>query len=130
MSFLKRLYFFLFGLSIGIMILIFVINKKDTRFNYTPNKRVLNDIYKKNWVFSNQNNAFSKDKFLSEFDVNFSKSNTKIDTCKVYYIESKKLEFSVQNCEKNAFFVLNFFLKIKISSFKILEIKELITKHF
>ncbi|MDA9101524.1 MAG: DUF4258 domain-containing protein [Flavobacteriales bacterium] len=107
MSFLKRLYFFLFGLSIGIMILIFVINKKDTRFNYTPNKRVLNDIYKKNWVFSNQNNAFSKDKFLSEFDVNFSKSNTKIDTCKVYYIESKKLEFSVQNCEKNAFFVLN-----------------------
>ena len=107
MSFLKRLYFFLFGLSIGIMILIFVINKKDTRFNYTTNKRVLNDIYKKNWVFSNQNNAFSKDKFLSEFDVNFSKSNTKIDTCKVYYIESKKLEFSVQNCEKNAFFVLN-----------------------
>ncbi|MDB3901645.1 hypothetical protein N9326_03960 [Flavobacteriaceae bacterium] len=107
MSFLKRLYFFLFGLSIGIMILIFVINKKDTRFNYTPNKRVLNDIYKKNWVFSNQNNAFSKDKFLSEFDVNFSKSNTKIDTCKVYYIESKKLEFSVQNCEKNAYFVLN-----------------------
>ena len=107
MSFLKRLYFFLFGLSIGIMILIFVINKKDTRFNYTPNKRVLNDIYKKNWVFSNQNNAFSKDKFLSEFDVNFSKSNTKIDTCKVYYIESKKLEFSVQNREKNAFFVLN-----------------------
>ena len=107
MSFLKRLYFFLFGLSIGIMILIFVINKKDTRFNYSPNKRVLNDIYKKNWVFSNQNNAFSKDKFLSEFDVNFSKSNTKIDTCKVYYIESKKLEFSVQNCEKNAFFVLN-----------------------
>ena len=107
MSFLKRLYFFLFGLSIGIMILIFVINKKDTRFNYTPNKRVLNDIYKKNWVFSNQNNAFSKDKFLSEFDVNFSKSNTKIDTCKVYYIESKKLEFSVQNCEKNAFFFLN-----------------------
>ena len=86
MSFLKRLYFFLFGLSIGIMILIFVINKKDTRFNYTPNKRVLNDIYKKNWVFSNQNNAFSKDKFLSEFDVNFSKSNTKIDTCKVYII--------------------------------------------
>ena len=104
MSFLKRLYFFLFGLSIGIMILIFVINKKDTRFNYTPNKRVLNDIYKKNWVFSNQNNAFSKDKFLSEFDVNFSKSNTKIDTCKVYYIESEKLEFNVQNCSKNAYF--------------------------
>ncbi|MDC1336860.1 hypothetical protein N8191_00090 [Flavobacteriaceae bacterium] len=86
------------------MILIFVINKKDTRFNYSPNKRVLNDIYKKNWVFNNQSNAFSKDKFFSEFDVNFSKSNTKIDTCKVYYIESEKLEFSVKNCNKNAYF--------------------------
>ena len=52
MSFLKRLYFFLFGLSIGIMILIFVINKKDTRFNYSPNKRVLNDIYKKEFCIS------------------------------------------------------------------------------
>ena len=28
MSFLKRLYFFLFGLSIGIIILIFITNKK------------------------------------------------------------------------------------------------------
>ena len=51
MSFLKRLSFFLFGLSIGVIILIFISNKKDTRFNYMPNKRVLNDIYKKKMGF-------------------------------------------------------------------------------
>ncbi len=48
MSFLKRLYFFLFGLGLGIIILVFVTNKKGTKFNYMPNKRVVNDIYKKN----------------------------------------------------------------------------------
>ena len=104
MSFLKRLYFFLFGLSIGIIILIFITNKKDTRFNYMPNKRVLNDIYKKNWIFNKEDNSFSKDIFFKEYDVNFSKSNTKIDTCKVYYIESKKKSFVVKNCAKNAYF--------------------------
>ena len=107
MSFLKRLYFFLFGLSIGIIILIFIMNKKDTRFNYSPNKRVLNDIYKKNWVFKNDKNSISKEIFFLDFDVNFSKSNTKIDSCKVYYIESETKSFNVKNCEKSAFFILS-----------------------
>ena len=107
MSFLKRLYFFLFDLCIGIIILIFISNKKDTRFNYMHNKRVLNDIYKKNWIFNDQNNSFSKDIFFKEYDVNFSKSNTKIDTCKVYYLESKKKSFIVKNCDKNAYFSKN-----------------------
>ena len=104
MSFLKRLYFFLFGLSIGIIILIFIINKKDTRFNYMPNKRVLNDIYKKKWIFNDKNNSFSKDEFFSNYDVNFSKSNTEIDSCNVYYLESKKNTFMVKNCINNAYF--------------------------
>lgn len=104
MSFLKRLYFFLFGLSIGIIILIFIINKKDTRFNYMPNKRVLNDIYKKKWIFNDKNNSFSKDKFFSNYDVNFSKSNTETDSCNVYYLESKKNTFMVKNCINNAYF--------------------------
>ena len=74
MSFLKRLSFFLFGLSIGVVILIFISNKKDTRFNYMPNKRVLNDIYKKKWVFKDSNQIISKNDFLKNYDVNFSKS--------------------------------------------------------
>ena len=39
--------------------------------------------------------------------VNSSKSNTKIDSCKVYYIESETKSFNVKNCEKSAFFILS-----------------------
>ena len=104
MSFLKRLYFFLFGLSIGIIILVFISNKKDTRFNYMPNKRVLNDIYKKQWIFKDSNQIISKNTFLKNYDVNFSKSNVKPDSCKVYFIESKKSEYKIRNCKNRAFF--------------------------
>ena len=69
MSFLKRLYFFLFGLSIGIIILIFITNKKDTRFNYLPNKRVLNDIHKKTLVFKDSTDLITKASFLEKFNI-------------------------------------------------------------
>ena len=52
-------------------------------------------------------NCFSKEMFFLDFDVNFSKSNTKIDSCKVYYIESETKSFNVKNCEKSAFFILS-----------------------
>ena len=108
MSFLKRLYFFLFGLSIGIIILVFISNKKDTRFNYMPNKRVLNDIYKKKWIFKDSNQIISKNTFLKNYDVNFSKSNVELDSCKIYILESKKQEdklyYRIENCSKKATF--------------------------
>ena len=104
MSFLKRLSFFLFGLSIGVVILIFISNKKDTRFNYMPNKRVLNDIHKKKWVFKDSNQMISKNDFLKNYDVNFSKSNVELDSCKIYFIESKESRFEIKNCKNRAFF--------------------------
>ena len=97
MSFLKRLSFFLFGLSIGVIILIFISNKKDTRFNYMPNKRVLNDIYKKKWVFKDSNQIISKNNFLKNYDVNFSKSNVELDSCKIYFVESEESRFVIKN---------------------------------
>jgi hypothetical protein len=110
MSFLKRLYYFLFGTTIGIIILIFILDKKESTFNYTPNKRVLNDIYKKEWVFNNKNESIikSKEGFLNIYDVNFSKSNVKLDSCKIYIIEadikSNLSTFKIENCEKVAYF--------------------------
>ena len=71
MSFLKRLSFFLFGLSIGVIILIFISNKKDTRFNYMPNKRVLNDIHKKKWVFKDSNHIISKNDLRPSIETSF-----------------------------------------------------------
>ena len=104
MSFLKRLSFFLFGLSIGVKILIFIFHLKDIRFNYMSNKRVLNDIYKKKWVFKDSNQIISKNNFLKNYDVNFSKSNVELDSCKIYFIESEESKFVIKNCKKRAFF--------------------------
>ena len=61
MSFLKRLYYFLFGTTIGIIILMFVLDKKESTFNYGLDKRVLNDIYRKDWLFETENNNFEEE---------------------------------------------------------------------
>tara|TARA_B100000795_G_scaffold68708_1_gene47756 strand:+ start:3901 stop:4245 length:345 start_codon:yes stop_codon:yes gene_type:complete len=110
MSFLKRLYYFLFGTTIGIIILMFVLDKKESTFNYGLDKRVLNDIYKKEWVFLSKNDSIIQDKkmFFKTFDVNFSQSNVELDSCKIYIIEKelnyKKVTFQVENCKKTASF--------------------------
>ena len=48
MSLYKRLLFYFFGFTIGLIFLFFFMNKKEATFNYSPNKRVLADIQKKN----------------------------------------------------------------------------------
>ncbi len=47
MKFKKRLIYYLFGFIIGLMITIFIIQQKDSEFNYLPNDRVLGDFKKK-----------------------------------------------------------------------------------
>ena len=52
MTFKQRLPYFLGGLIIGITVVVFVLGKKDTSFDYLPNARVLKNIRIKNRVFS------------------------------------------------------------------------------
>ena len=51
MSFFKRLLYYLFGFSIGLIFLFYFMGKKEATFNYSPNKRVLADIEKKKMDF-------------------------------------------------------------------------------
>ena len=53
MSLNKRLTYYFFGLSIGCLITYFIVNQKNTEFNYLPNKRVISDFKKKIWEFDN-----------------------------------------------------------------------------
>ena len=69
-----------------------------------PNKRVVNDIYKKKWIFNDSNNKISKEEFIKNYEVDFQKSNTKLDSCKTYYVEYKNEKFNVVNCNKKASF--------------------------
>tara|TARA_B100000497_G_C7623860_1_gene374875 strand:- start:849 stop:1190 length:342 start_codon:yes stop_codon:yes gene_type:complete len=99
------------GFLIGICILIFIWDKKNTKFPYMPDARVINDVSSKNVHYSNKlHTAFAKNiitasqvqDILKNGNVNFSKSNTKLDSCKIYVIEknlsTKNYSISLENC--------------------------------
>jgi hypothetical protein len=116
MAFLKRLGFYLIGLSIGLVFLFFFLKKKSeetgAQFCYFPNCRVLKDLRSKPLIYSEQINQLVADQvldsvtlayFLNEGDINFKKSNTKNKNCKTYLIEGivkeKLLALTVKNCD-------------------------------
>ncbi|UOB17543.1 DUF4258 domain-containing protein [Abyssalbus ytuae] len=115
MPLLKRLGFFLIGLSFGLVFLAYFLKGKNAEFCYLPNCRVLKDIRTKQIDFSPEvkqlfdNNTISKDQLnyiLTEGDVIFSESNTKAKPCKNYiirgYLSEKHVEFKIDNCSDRA----------------------------
>jgi hypothetical protein len=119
MAFLKRLGFYLFGLSIGIVFLTLFLKKKSDEtgvsFCYFPNCRTLKDIRSKPLEYSDQVNDLLREQvidstdiryILTEGDVDFSRSDTKSKGCKTYYIESmvdnREIEVLVKNCAEKA----------------------------
>lgn len=116
MPFLKRLGYFLAGLSIGLIILAFLLKKKTTEtgseFCYFPNCRVLKDLRSKPLTFSESVeeqlsssvlDSIDIQYFLKEGSVDFSKSDTKSKPCKVYFIDGilngKEASLLIKNCE-------------------------------
>ncbi|MCM4152516.1 hypothetical protein DHD05_13010 [Arenibacter sp. N53] len=119
MAFLKRLGFFLFGLSIGLVFLTIFLKKKSeetgTEFCYFPNCRTLKDIRSKQISYADGINELLVNKeldstdinhFLYNGDVDFGKSETKTNPCKTYYIEGtvkdKAAILKVKNCLEKA----------------------------
>ncbi|UII79683.1 DUF4258 domain-containing protein [Flagellimonas sp. CMM7] len=111
MAFLKRLGWYLVGLSIGIVFLVFFLKKKSeetgTEFCYFPNCRVLKDMRSKPLVFSEDMGTTTNDSllvksFLEDGDIDFGKSDTKAKPCKIYYIsntvEGKDWVLLAKNC--------------------------------
>ena len=115
MSFLKRLLYYLFGFSIGLIFLFYFVGKKDATFNYSPNKRVLADIDKKKWIMEKSIDSLKlvKGKLVRDFKVDFSRSDVELDSCKIYILESKLIDekayFKVKNCSKSAKFERYYF---------------------
>ena len=110
MSFIKRLGYYLFGVSIGIIILSFIFSGKKTSCNYSPEARVKSQLLKKKITISNsitENNTISIESikgFIKKSNINFSLSNTKKDSCKIYilngYLSKKYSTIEVENCLK------------------------------
>ncbi|MBT8186025.1 MAG: DUF4258 domain-containing protein [Eudoraea sp.] len=117
MPFLKRLGFYLVGLSIGLVFLAFFFKKKSeetgTSFCYFPNCRVLKDIRSKPLSFSDVaaeeyvNMALDSADiryFLQQGDVDFKRSDTKAVPCKRFVITAdvreKEIVMTISNCEE------------------------------
>lgn len=119
MAFLKRLGFYLIGVSIGVVFLTFFFKKKteDTGvyFCYFPNCRTLKDIRSKSMHYSDviryqllekQLDTADIVSLLTNGEVDFGASDTKSVPCKTYIIEgqlhNKEVIATVENCQKKA----------------------------
>jgi hypothetical protein len=115
MKFIHRLGYYLGGFSIGLIFLAFFLSGKRASCDYGPDARVLKNIGLKQLQFDERVEDMLNSKtidsttislILKQGDVNFSESNTKLETCKIYVIEKtvedKEIALTVENCEQIA----------------------------
>lgn len=119
MAFLKRLGFYLVGLSIGIVFLTLFLKKKSeetgTEFCYFPNCRTLKDIRSKPLTYSEEIERLFQNEELDSLDihtaltqgeVDFSISDTHSKPCKTYFInttaDNRNAVLKIMNCEQKA----------------------------
>tara|TARA_B100000886_G_scaffold105056_1_gene70056 strand:+ start:582 stop:941 length:360 start_codon:yes stop_codon:yes gene_type:complete len=118
MRVIDRFGYYLGGFSVGLIFLGFVFSAKKTSCNYSPSARVKNNLLQKKIVYlPNYNNKILiNDSIVRSLinigEINFSKSNTKKDSCRVYYIDldsKNNFYLEIANCSKT----------IKIIDFKL-----------
>jgi hypothetical protein len=85
----------------GSFVVAAIFSGKDTRCNYFPNARVLNDLRNKPFDYSNKASQVLSEKWIDTSDikntlkfgdVDFDKSNIKVGNGKIYIIEGKTLK--------------------------------------
>jgi hypothetical protein len=99
MKFVHRFAYYLVGLVIGCFFVALVFSGKDTRCNYFPNSRVLNDLRNKPFEYSDKATKILEQPWIDKTDiknsltfgdVDFDKSDTEFGkNAKLYIIEGK-----------------------------------------
>lgn len=115
MQLVKRIGYYLIGLSLGSVIVFFIWKGKNVSFDYGPVARTLKSIRVKKLVYSedalkvlSQHNLDSVaiTSILKDGDVVFSKSNQRKKPCGEYYItgvyNTKKIDFWAIRCDSIA----------------------------
>lgn len=115
MKFIHRVGYYLGGFSIGLIVLAFFLSGKNFSCDYGPNARTVKSISIKKKAYSEAAIESMKSKVIDSTvvneliktgNVNFSKSDTKTEGCKTYYIENslneKPLELTIKNCDSTA----------------------------
>lgn len=101
MTFKYRFAYYLIGFTIGMFFVAAVWSGKDTRCNYFPNARVLNDLRSKPFHYSEKASAVLAEQWidtvdiknsLEHGDVDFDRSNKEFENGKIYTVEGKTLK--------------------------------------
>lgn len=101
MKFIHRFAYYLVGLVIGLFFVSLIFSGKDTRCNYFPNSRVLNDLRNKPFHYSEKASQILAEKWVDTSDiknslkfgdVDFDKSNIEFKKGKLYVIEGKTVK--------------------------------------
>ncbi|HET8885399.1 MAG TPA: hypothetical protein VFM70_03505 [Salinimicrobium sp.] len=112
MNFLQRLGYYLGGFAVGLVILAYFFNGKKASCNYGPGAKVIQDINYKEQVYSekalsfieeNQIDSTSINRVLQYGDVDFSQSQTDLDSCNIYVIQGENnpfLQITLENCKE------------------------------
>ncbi|MFV7235573.1 MULTISPECIES: DUF4258 domain-containing protein [Flavobacterium] len=98
MKFVHRFAYYLIGLILGLFFVAAIFSGKDTRCNYFPNARVLNDLRNKPFDYSEKASQILAEKWIDTVDIkntlqygdiDFDKSNIELKKGKLYIIEGK-----------------------------------------
>ena len=98
MKFYQRFAYYLVGLVMGSFVVAAIFSGKDTRCNYFPNARVLNDLRNKPFHYDSLASKQLTEKWidtadikniLTHGDVDFDKSNIELEGGKLYTIYGK-----------------------------------------
>lgn len=98
MKFTYRFAYYLIGLLMGLFVVAAIFSGKDTRCNYFPNARVLNDLRNKSFVYSDKASQILNEKWVDTADikntlqfgdVDFDKSNISVEKGKLYTVYGK-----------------------------------------
>ena len=101
MKFVHRFAYYLIGLIMGCFFVALVFSGKDTRCNYFPNARVLNNLRTKPFQYSDKAIQTLNEKWvdtadvkntLTYGDVDFDQSNVPLKKGKLYIIEGKTVK--------------------------------------
>lgn len=101
MKFAHRSAYYLLGLVMGSFVVAAIFSGKDTRCNYFPNSRVLNDLRNKPFDYSENASQVLSQKWIDTTDIkntlkfgdiDFDKSNIKQGNGKIYIIEGQTIK--------------------------------------
>jgi len=107
----KRIGYYLVGVALGSLAVLYFWKQKNVTFDYGMDARTLKSIRTKKRVFSQealqvlQKNTIDTSEVsntLKYGDVSFKKSKPRLKPCAEYYITGKKIDLYVQRCDSTA----------------------------